>query len=121
MWISSRRFIPTLGVMLCVGACSDVTFEGGGPVTIQLSADRTSVPAGGSVTFTFEATGTYLNGVVVDYGDGVVDSVSTLGAQTAAGSVSHSFGLPGSYTVVGRAEDGVTGTATAEVVIQVGG
>lgn len=121
MWVFCNRIFLTLAAMLCVAACTDVTFEGGGPVAIQLTADRTSVPAGGSVTFTFDAKGTFLNGVIVNYGDGVEDSVPALGAQTATGSLTHAFELSGSYTVVGRAEDDATGIATAEVVIQVGG
>lgn len=116
-----RRLVLTLCAALSAAACSDITFEGGGPVTIQLSADRTDLPAGGSVTFTYDVRGTYLSGVVIDYGDGVADSVFTQGAQSAAGVVSHAFELPGSYTVIGKAEDSATGTATAEVVIQVGG
>lgn len=116
-----RSLVLTSCVVLSVAACSDLTFEGGGPVAIQLSADRTSVPAGGSVEFSYDARGTYLSSVAIEYGDGVVDSVLTLGAQSAAGVVSHTFELPGSYTVIGRAEDRATGTATAEVVIQVGG
>ncbi len=119
-----RRFatMPTLVAILGLAACSDITFQGGGPVTISLTADRTAVPAGGTVTFTYEVKGKSLEGVFVDYGDGTAeDTVITVGAQTASGRVSHAFGLPGSYTVVGRAEDAATGTATAEVVIQVGG
>ena len=116
-----RRTLLPVCAVLCVAACSDITFVGGGPVTISLSADKSSVPEGGTVTFSYEAKGTYLSGVVFDYGDGVVDSVFTSGAQTAGGTVSHAFELAGSYTVVGRAEDSSTGTATAEVVIQVGG
>jgi len=119
--MSSRQFLLTACAVLCVAACSDITFTGGGPVTIQLSADKASVPEGGTVTFTYAAKGTYLNGVVIDYGDGVADSVFTQGSQKAEGVVSHQFALSGMYTVVGRAEDSATGTATAEVVIQVGG
>lgn len=118
---SRQRILWTVCAVLCVAACSDITFTGGGPVTIQLSADKSSVPEGGTVTFTYSAKGTYLNGVVIDYGDGVADSVFTQGSQKADGVVSHEFALAGTYTVVGRAEDGATGTATAEVVIQVGG
>jgi len=121
MWILSKKLMLTLCAVLCVAACSDITFEGGGPVSIQLSADRTSVPAGGSVTFTYDVKGTYLDGIFIDYGDGGADSVFTQGSQTAMGVVSHAFALSGSYTVVGRAEDSATGTATAEVTIQVGG
>jgi len=107
--------------VLCVCACSSITFEGGRPVTIQLSADRTDVPGGGSVTFTYDVKGTFLSGVVIEYGDGAADTVLTQGAQSASGVVSHAFQLPGSYTVTGRAEDSSTGTATAEVVILVTG
>lgn len=120
-----RNFRPgrLLAVFAVAGlvACSDVTFVGGGPVTITLTANKTAVPAGGSVIFTYDVKGTYLDGVVIDYGDGVADTAFTAGSQTASGTFGHAFGLPGAYTVIGRAEDGATGTATAEVVITVGG
>jgi hypothetical protein len=73
------------------------------------------------VTFTYQVKGTSLDGIVIEYGDGVADSVFTQGAQTATGSVAHAFEVAGSFTVVGRAEDGSTGTATAQIAIVVGG
>ena len=121
MWTSSRRLLLTVCAAWGVAACSDITFVGGGPVTIELSVDRSSVAVGDSVTFTYEVKGTYVVGIVFEYGDGVVDSVSALGAQRASGEVSHAFGLPGSYTVKGRAEDNATGTATAQVLVEVAG
>jgi hypothetical protein len=121
MWTSFRRLLLTLCAAWGVAACSDITFVGGGPVTIELSVDRSRVAVGDSVTFTYDVKGTYIVRIVFEYGDGAVDSVSTLGAQKASGEVSHAFGLPGSYAVVGRAEDSATGTATAQVVVEVEG
>ena len=121
MWSSPSRLVLAVIVVAGLAACSDITFQGGGPVTIKLTANKTTVPAGGSVTFSYEVKGTYLDGVVIDYGDGAADTAFTVGAQAASGTFGHAFELPGSYTVIGRAEDGATGTATAEVVITVGG
>lgn len=118
---SRARLLLGVLALACMAACSDITFVGGGPVTIKLTADRTAVVTGGMVTFAYDVKGTFLESVVLDYGDGAADSVFTVGSQTAAGTFSHAFALPGSFTVIGRAEDSATGTATAEVVITVGG
>lgn len=121
MWNAPNKLLLTLCAVLCVAACSSVTFEGGVPISIELSADRTAVPTGTEVNFTYNVKGTYISGILIDFGDGVADTVYTQGAQTAAGVASHSYSEVGSFTVVGVADDSATGTATAEVVITVSG
>ena len=102
-------------------ACSEVTFEGGGPVSITLTADRTAAAPGDSISFSYDATGSVIVGVVLRYGDGSVDSLSTSGAQKASGRFVHAFSAAGSYTVVGTLVDNVQGTATDQVLVQIGG
>ena len=118
---SRSRLLLAVFVLAGLAACSDITFVGGGPVTIKLTANKTAVPAGGSVTFAYEVKGTYLEGVIIDYDDGAADTVFTVGSQTASGTFGHAFELPGEYTVIATADDSSTGTATAQVVITVGG
>lgn len=118
---SGAKLLLAVVALAGLAACSDITFVGGGPVTIKLTANKTAVPAGGSVTFAYDVKGTYIEGVVIEYGDGAADTVYTVGSQTASGTFGHAFELPGSYTVVATAEDSATGVATAEVLITVGG
>jgi len=102
-------------------ACSDVTFEGGGPLTLTLTADRTSASVDQAVTFDFEVVGSVLVGVIITYGDGDSDTTDTFGAQTANGRFIHAFAEGGSFTVVGTVFDNVQGSAADTVVVQVGG
>lgn len=85
-------------------ACSEVTVEGGGPLTFSLTADQTTGSVGTELTFRYQAGGTALDGIVVEYGDGTADSVAAFGAQTASGFVTHAFAAAGTYVVEGRVE-----------------
>ena len=120
MRISPRWFLTTSLLLGGVVACSSITIEGGIPVRIELVADRSTAVVSDTVRFTYDARGTSIEGVYVDFGDGVVDTTLTLGANSASGIVSHAWNRTGTFTVVARAEDLATGVATAQVVIQVG-
>ena len=117
----TRRVLDAFVAVLVCGACSEITFEGGGPVTLTITPDRTTVPVGGTVTFDFSAKGSILIGVIMDYGDGESDSLDTAGAQTASGRFVHSFHAPGTFTVVGTLLDNLQGSVKTEVQITVGG
>jgi hypothetical protein len=100
-------------------ACSEISSEGGGPVSITLTADRTTAPVGGEIVFSFEAKGTSISGVIVEYGDGVADSVVAFGAVTAAGELLHTYSGPGNYQVDGRVEDAVRGVARDQLTVTI--
>ncbi len=118
--ISAKWWAAALTVALAASAgCSDVTFEGGSPVTISLSADRATASVGENVLFVYDARGSILDGVTVAYGDGVADTAYTSGALSARGEFLHAYGLSGSFTAVGVVYDAVQGSDTATVVIQV--
>lgn len=119
-----RRAVLARAVLLAVLAaagCRDVTFEGGGPLTVTLTADKTSVAAGGAVTFTYDVVGSSLVTFTLDYGDGSSSSLNPAGAQTASGHFTHTFAAPGSYKAVATAEDNAQGTKSAEVTVEVTG
>lgn len=110
------------GALLCGAtmlACSSTEITGARELTFSLSADRSSVPVGDSVVFTFDATGASLRGVVLEYGDGAVDSVQAFGAQTAGGRRAHTYQSAGTFVVMGRAEDATAEAATDEVTVTV--
>ena len=85
--------------------------------TITASPDDPSV--GDPVRFDFDAAGSSLVGVIVDYGDGAVDSVLTFGATRAQGDVSHSFDLAGHFTGRATAVDAVEGEISDQIVVVV--
>jgi len=101
-------------------ACSDLAY-GGGPVSITLTADRTTAAVGQDVTFTYDVTGELLDGVTVEFGDGVADTMLTGGAQTARGRFIHAYGASGSFTALGVVYDNRLGRDSATVVVQVTG
>lgn len=67
----------------------------------------------------YEVTGRQLVGIIFDWGDGASDSVPARGAQTASGSVHHTYAAAGTFTVKGRAEDVVEGFAEAQVEVEI--
>lgn len=116
----TRRALGTAAVLaVALVACSEITFEGGGPATLTLTSDRASVGAGDQVTFSYDARGSILIGVIVAYGDGQADSVDLAGAQSASGRVFHAYQSAGSYTVVGTLLDNLQGSTTAELTVTV--
>lgn len=114
-----RRIAVATLALAASAACSDITFEGGGPLTLELTADRTSANVGQQVTFDFDAVGSILVGVIVTYGDGGSDTTDTFGSQSASGSFIHAFGEAGSFRVVGTVFDNIQGQAADTVVVQV--
>lgn len=107
--------------LVVMGACREVTFEGGAPVSITLVSDRTTASIGQNITFDFDATGSILDGVIVTYGDGVADTVFTLGAMTAHGQFLYAYAAAGTFTAVGTAHDAIQGPATDTVIVQITG
>jgi len=108
-------------VALGATACSEATFEGGAPVRIDLTADRTSAKVGQNITFTFNAYGSILDGVIVAYGDGIADTLYTAGAMSARGQFLHAYENAGTFTAVGTVWDGRQGPASDTLVIQITG
>ncbi|HIF23713.1 MAG TPA: hypothetical protein EYQ27_17825 [Gemmatimonadetes bacterium] len=92
-------------LMIVGSACLDDSITGTRTLTFSLSADPTSTTVGQTVTFNYEGTGTRIQGVVVDYGDGSVDSVFTPGTVVEVeGSFVHEYGTSGTFQAVGRLE-----------------
>lgn len=118
-----RRWCLPLAVALAaaLAACSNVTFSGGGPLSIKLITDRTTAKVGQNVAFDFDASGSVLDGVVVAYGDGVADTLFASGAMSAHGQFLHPYTAVGTYTAVATVYDAVQGQDSAKVAIQVTG
>ena len=112
MWTPRERCMkatwPALALtalMIVGSACLDDSITGTRTLTFSLSADPTSTTVGQTVTFRYEGTGTRIQGVVVDYGDGSVDSVFTPGTVVELeGNFVHEYGASGTFQAVGRLE-----------------
>ena len=71
------------------------------------------------VVFEFRATGASLTRVVLDYGDGAVDSVEAFGASEASGSPTHAYAAPGTYRASASAVDAQRGTTMTAVTVTI--
>ena len=121
MKTKAKSWIVLVALAVGATACSDLTFEGGGPVSITLTATPTTVATGTDVTFTYDIAGEFLDGVTLDYGDGAADTAYAQGAQSAHGKFVHAYDASGSFTAIGVVYDGRQGPDSATVVIQVTG
>jgi len=108
-----------VGVLVVLAGCSDITYEGGGPLRVELTSVPTSATVDQTVEFTVAAWGSVLSRAIIAYGDGVADTVAASGAQSMSARRDHVFLAPGSYTVVATVEDVAQGTMTAEITIPV--
>ena len=110
----------TLATGLLVAGCLDDSITGTRPLTMAITVEPESAAVAEIVTTRYSATGTGLIGIIVDWGDGVVDSVSLSGvAVSASGPVEHQYTAEGTYEIVGTAEaqNGVL-SSEASVIIR---
>jgi hypothetical protein len=103
--------------LTAAAGCSRTTTDVGEPLSITLTVDRTSGRAGvDAFTYHYEAAGTDLLGVVLDFGDGQVDSLAAQGAARAAATRSHVYASPGTYSAHARAMEAF-GSVRADTVV----
>ena len=108
---------PTLFVALLLAAsgCLDDNITGTRPLTFSLSAEPTTGSVGQTITFSYEGTGTIIQGVILEYGDGVIDSVFTPGSVVeVGGNLNHEYETTGTFQALGRME--TTSTFLTETV-----
>ena len=113
-----RAAILLTGITVAAVACA--ADEIGSPLSIELTGPGTGV-AGEPLSVLYDVKGRSLLGVIFDWGDGAVDSLGTARSQSAAGSMQHTYLVPGHFTVRAQAEDATEGAATAHVSIDVAG
>ena len=115
------RMIPwlgTLAVLSCILEDEVIV-----PTQLLLTVDGSTKSIGEDFSFSYDAQGTALNRVVLEYGDGSTDSDTTFfgGAQSAemAGIMVHAYDSVGSYTIVGWVEDLAVGADTVILTVDV--
>ncbi|MCY3546492.1 MAG: PKD domain-containing protein [Gemmatimonadetes bacterium] len=118
---AQRRARPAVLVCLVALAASCITDdEIGTPLFVELIGPETGL-VGDQLSVLYNVSGRSLTGIIFTWGDGAVDSLGTVGAQTASGSMQHVYEMPGLFTVRAVVEDAVEGVASAEVSINVQG
>jgi hypothetical protein len=113
--------IPWLAALAVAGCILDE--EAVVPTNMDLTVDASAKAVGEDFSFTYDAQGTALNRVVVEFGDGSHDSDTTFfGAfqsATMSGVMVHSYDSTGTFTVVGWVEDLAVGADTVELTVTV--
>lgn len=117
-----KRPVTAFALLLAAAtvACLDNDITGTRPLSFSLTSDVGTATVGDSITFTFAAEGTSIFGVLLDYGDGVVDTLVTESSSTVewTQAVRHAYEVPGAFDVVGRLETAV-GSRTDTVAVAV--
>jgi hypothetical protein len=107
-----------LSAFVALNACGDfsTTIR---DTAVTLTLDKTTAPRADSFRIRYEAQGRSLNRLVLDYGDGGVDSLGLSGAVTATGFKYHRYQATGQYLVSGTLEElgGVSVTHTVSLTV----
>ncbi len=87
--------------LLAAGACLEEDVTGVRTADIDLVVAQTTVSTGEVVNVTFEAQGTGIARIVIDWGDGQSDTTTFSGPVEAAGDRTHAYAAAGTYILVG--------------------
>jgi hypothetical protein len=113
-----QTLLSAFAAALVVGACSRAT-DPSSELSVSIAAEKTSGATEEALDFSVQATGTYLFGVIVRYGDGAVDSVAVPGANTLTARLQHAYTAPGTYMVRAVAEERSGRSVTDSVSVRV--
>ncbi len=113
------RRVTALVALLPAVACSSIDPIERGPTTVTLTADRPAAATGEDIEFSFSGTGSSINALQLDYGDGASERVEAFGATTMSGRRTHAYTEPGSYTVTATLEDAFTGNVSDDLTVQI--
>ena len=106
-------------LVAATAACLDDSITGTRTLGFDLTSDLTTATVGQDVTFTYDAQGTGLSRVLVDYGDAIVDSTTfNFATVEGSGTFVHSWAAAGTFVVRGRAV-AQAGVATDSVIVTI--
>ncbi len=112
-------FAALLFVGTVASGCLDDSITGTRAVTLTIIVDVPSAAVGESVTVTYDATGTGIADVVVDWGDGESTTVEFINPPVeASGFVEHAYSEAGAYTITGTVTAS-NGVKTSEATVQI--
>ena len=104
---------------LVTTACLDDSITGSRTLAVELTMSASAVSTGETVTAIVTASGTGLQGLIIDWGDGVVDSLPLSGVVvTAESAFDYDYSTGGTYSVVATAED-QSGKSSDEATVEV--
>jgi PKD repeat protein len=112
-----RRLLLAGCALLLTTACQETVEPLTLAVTIQPS--QTTVAPGQPVTFTVDAQGSRITGIVARYGDGSADSINSGQVRTTRVAFQHSYAAAGVYEVDVTVLDAEQGAVVATVSITV--
>lgn len=113
-----KYFLVVAALVGGVWGCSDSLVDIGRELSLDFSGPPTTALSD-SLPVTYDVRGRSLLGMVVDYGDGSLDSLFFSGAQSAGGRVAHKYQEPGDYVVSGKVQDAVEGSIMAEFPVTI--
>ncbi len=99
--------------------CLDDSITGTRPLFLSVTATPVAAAVDVPITFSYSAEGTRLLRVILNYGDGVVDTVTFPGVPVAvAGETFHSYSVSGSFTTRATIE-AMNGVFSSEATVQI--
>lgn len=120
--LNQRRGLRSAIALAVIGgsawACAQSTLSVGGELSLEITSNS-PVSVADSVVITYDAVGRSLSGLVLDFGDSSVDSLSFFGAQSAGGRVSHLYGSSGEYSISAHVVDAIQGSLTKQLAVTV--
>lgn len=120
-WLAACLLLSGAAVL---GGCLDSgTAEVGHPLQFTLHVVEADLSLGQPHEFRLEARGRQLSGLVIEYGDGITDSIPAFGAQTASHLQGYLYPDPGTYRVRARVEEssGAVARDSVQVVVRAPG
>ena len=89
-------------------------------LTMSVSASTTTAGVGVDVDFSVEATGPLVVGIIVDYGDGIADSLETAaGVNSVMRRFTHAFLAEGNFLVEGIVVDARDGRLSDTLFVDI--
>lgn len=110
------KCLAIAGLVLVLGGCRQTT-EPAVPVLVTVESSKATAVLGDTISFTVNATGNNLIGIVVDFGDQATDQYATGGARTARVTFKHAFQTSGNFTVNVVVTDAIAGDKEASTAV----
>lgn len=106
-WAKLAGFGFLAAAFVGAAACAESTLDlpTSGTLSMILTVTPKSVNAGDLVTVRAVSIGTLLNGTVLDYGDGFIDSIGAGGAQTQDVNCPKGYNEPGTFIITATVDD----------------
>ncbi|MFN8582632.1 MAG: hypothetical protein U0163_16860 [Gemmatimonadaceae bacterium] len=111
--------LVALAVLCCTAFGCSTSPEGIAQLKVSLTSGNASISLGDTLAVVASANGTNLVGMVIDYGDTVIDSYNTAGANSARVTFRHAYATRGTYTARVVVTDAQASQAEATLEVRV--